>query len=79
MIKSNWIVNIEHMIMVNIAKMRVHDIAYVEEVDVLFYHWKNGKHEGWDECVLEVKDEYLRQRDIEVDRIILEETDSIIV
>ena len=70
---SNWVVNIEHMLLVNVGRMRVNKIKYVEEKDMVYHYWNDGKYDGWCECIPEIIAEYKKQRDIVVERLLLEE------
>lgn len=70
---SNWIINIEHMLLVNVAVMRVSKIKYVPEENMVYYHWKSGSYDGWDTCVPEIIEEYLKQINIVSEKILLEE------
>jgi len=59
------------MLLVNIAHMKVTKIKY--EKSKLYYYWSDSTYDGWDECVLEIQEEYERLASIESEKILLGE------
>lgn len=69
--KSNWIVDIERMTCTLRGTGKVYKIKYVEERNrVCCYNEKDDK---WYICTDDIRDEYLKQRALMVDKILLEE------
>ena len=62
------------MLLVNIAHMHVMNIKYTPEENMVYYYWESGDHNGWGACVPEIIEEYLKQADIESERVLLEES-----
>lgn len=63
---SNWIVDIEYMTVRHVKEKLYSQIKYKNGN---IYHYWNG---GWAKCVDAITDEYLKQRELEVERILLE-------
>lgn len=68
---SNWIVDVERMLLVNIGKRTISDIKY--ENRKVYAYWQSGAYDGWEECVEEIKQEYLEQVEIYIEKQLLGE------
>ena len=72
---SNWRIDIESMTCHNIYVGDTFKIKYVEEEDAVYYYWESGSRSSWDKCVPQIRDEYLKQRELEVNKILLEDVE----
>ena len=67
-----WKFNIENMQMAHPNENnRVICIKYDEVTNTLYYLWEDRSYSGWDECVPEIKDSFLRARDEYIESILL--------
>ncbi len=67
---NNWVVNIEQMLCTNIGSNEVFKIKYVAEENLVYCPSGDGKE--WLRCVGAIRDEYLKQANIEAENILLE-------
>ncbi len=58
---SNWIINIENMILINIGRMQVNKIKYNKEENAIYCYWEDGKWNGWELCIDKIRDLYLKE------------------
>lgn len=75
--RGKWIVDIDNMVCISDDEIGKRygwfKIMYVEEEDAVYSYWEVGKHNGWSKCVSEIRAAYLRAREIEAERVLLEE------
>lgn len=71
---NNWIINVQHMLLIEIAQLHVFKIKFNHEDNAVYYRWEDGAWNGWSKCRQEITDEYLRQASIEAERVLLEES-----
>lgn len=69
---SNWIIDIEYMIVRHISESSNNNMKIKYENGDVYYCWYLEATECWSKCVPEIRDEYLKQRELEAERILLE-------
>ena len=69
---GNWVVDVDKMLCCNIGRSQVFKILYVESEDKIYSLDCEGTRDiCWNECVSEIRDEYIKQREILAERILL--------
>lgn len=68
---SNWIIDIDNMILRHKNDKLTRKIKYDPHKNMVYYYWQDGKWDGWDTCVPEIIDEYLKQANKRAEEILL--------